>query len=335
MRLRTWFSRRWCEGPAFRVAIRAIMATGWGVFAILCRYVRFHQIFTGTGEPEDYLVGLGLLVTFSFSGCLSLLNWVATEDADTEKKKLEIATVRAEDIAEAAKRDLQYKEQLLSLIGKVVELKADHALEQLKKKKANPAYMVVPYDPWEQIEKILETVVVFFGEIVIEESHVPDAGVWGAYFTKDGDYLTCKFSTASRDPTWTVGDINALYRERFNLRTRPAPSAAVFAAVESANSLYMIDDCEAAHADRTNRFQYFEQTREQAKNKSMMCYVVRDAKDGDRVRGEFCVYTNVKGFFDNGNPRIRDLCENFMREMAQRVIYEYRQLDLTLGRNGV
>jgi hypothetical protein len=316
------------------------MATGWGVFAILCRYIRFHQMFTGTGEPEDYLVGLGLLVAFISSACLSLLSWVASEDADTEKKelelrtatekkKLEIGTARAEEIAKAAKRDLQYKEQLLRLIGKVVELKADHALEQLNKKKADSAYMVVPYDPWAQIEKILETVVGFFGELVIEESNRSDAEVFGAYFTQEGDYLTCKFSTASRDPAWNVGDINTRYMERFDLRIRPAPSAAVFAAVESASSLYMIEDCEAAHADPTNRFQYFEQTREQAKNKSMMCYVVRDAKDRDRLRGEFCVYTNVKGFFDNGNPRIRELCENFMREMAQRVIYEYRQLDLT------
>jgi hypothetical protein len=270
-----------------------------------------------------------MLGIFLFSGYLSLLTWVASEDADKEKEQLKLRTDRAQKIAEAAKRDLRYKEQLLGLIGKVVELKADHALEELRKKRAVSTYSAMDYDPWDQIQKILETAVVFFGEFVVEECHRADAEVFGAYFTKDGDYLTCKFSTASRDPAWNVGPINTRYRDRFNLQMRPAPSAAVFAAVESGSNLHMIADCEAAHADPTDRFLYFEQPREQPKNKSMMCYVVRDSKDGDRLRGEFCIYTNVKGFFDNKDPRIRELCDNFMREMAQRVVYEYRQIDLT------
>jgi hypothetical protein len=155
------------------------------------------------------------------------------------------------------------------------------------------------------MEKILIVVVEFFGQMVVEETVNQGAQVFGAYFVRQGSHLVPTYSRATRDHTWSCP--SGTHPDRFDLDARPYPSALVDT-VHEGICMRLIEDCEAAHATNNYHFQYFEQPREQEKNKSMLIYVVRDSKDNNACKGAFCVYTTAKGFFDERETGDEGFC---------------------------
>ena len=312
----------------FRISVRVGAVLAMAFFALTGRYVNFSETFRGTGTRTDYFVLIACCVLLLLGVVLGALSFFGEEILNAKKLELYRRMKAADNLIAEAARDVDYKQQVVDLIGTVVEQKADHVLGQLRARRENPDLEAEPYDPWRQIEKLLIVVVEFFAHVLREETTDPDAQVFGAYFVKEDDFLVGRFSKASRDATWNATETSKRHAANFALNASPALSASVFAAREWADPLYLVADCEAADRDTRHPFRYFDLAQEQPRNKSMMVYVIKDGKDDRKLRGEFCVYANLRGFFDDKNRRIRRLCEDFMREMARRAVYEHRQIDL-------
>lgn len=327
----TWLTRKWGESRPWRITVRAITALFLALFGLTGRYVQFQRCLQGEGSLWEYLLFGTFVLCLLFGLFFAIHTWVGEESVEDDRKQLRLRAAKADEVVKEAKRDLAYRQQLIDLVGQVVELKADHYLAEITKKRADPSYVVAPYSPHAQMEKILIVVVEFFGQMVAEETGNVGAEVFGAYFIKNGSHLVPTYSRATRDHTWTCP--SHAHSDRFDLDVQPARSALIDT-VHAGINMRMIEDCEAAHSKGVYCFQYFEQPREQEKNKSMLIYVVRDVKGNNECKGAFCIYTTEKGFFDPENRRRRDLCEDFMQQMTQRMIYEHRQADLTFRGNG-